>query len=197
MCRKVVGCFSYSWRRRRELSEAQKDLKLPEHKLKTECPTRWGSKQAMIAWVLEQQSAISCVLSMDKKVRHLVPTWQDIEVTEVVNNSLSSLAEFTDALSGEQYVSVSYYVKPVLHLFNNTNLAEKEGETEPSKCIKRKILDYLNKKYDDPQTEEVLDMASVVDPRFNLSTSMKTELKLSRTEMASIPTVMKPQPSVS
>ncbi|XP_016418471.1 uncharacterized protein LOC107748254 isoform X2 [Sinocyclocheilus rhinocerous] len=74
----VVGCFSYSWRRRRELSEAQKELKLPQRKLKTECPTR--------------------------KARHLVPTWQDVEVLEAVNNSLSPLAEFTDALSGEQYV---------------------------------------------------------------------------------------------
>ncbi|XP_016418472.1 uncharacterized protein LOC107748254 isoform X3 [Sinocyclocheilus rhinocerous] len=100
----VVGCFSYSWRRRRELSEAQKELKLPQRKLKTECPTRWGSKQAMIARVLEQQSAISCVLSADRKARHLVPTWQDVEVLEAVNNSLSPLAEFTDALSGEQYV---------------------------------------------------------------------------------------------
>ncbi|KAL1276600.1 hypothetical protein QQF64_036223 [Cirrhinus molitorella] len=136
VCKKVVGCFSYSWRRRRELSEAQKELKLPQHKLKTECPTR-----------------------------HLIPTWQDLEVLEAVNNSLSPLAEFTDALSGEQYVSVSY-VKLVLHLFNNKILAEKEEETELSKCIKKKILGYLNEKYEDPQTQELLDMASAIDPRF-------------------------------
>lgn len=200
VCKKVVGCFSYSWRRRRELSEAQKELKLPQHKLKTECPTRWGSKQAMIARVLEQQSAISFVLSADRKARHLVPTWQDVEVLEAVNNSLSPLAEFTDALSGEQYVSVSY-VKPVLHLFNNKILAEKEGETELSKCIKKKILDYLNNKYDDPLTQELLDMASAIDPRFKLKyvnenrvEAVKTRL---RAEMASISTTVKPQPSVT
>ncbi len=143
----------------------------------------------MIARVLEQQSAISCVLSADRKARHLVPTWQDVEVLEAVNNSLSPLAEFTDALSGEQYVSVSY-VKPVLHLFNNKILAEKEGETELSNCIKKKILDYLNEKYDDPQTQELLDMASAIDPRFKLKyvnedrvEAVKIRL---RTEMASI-----------
>ncbi|XP_058631608.1 uncharacterized protein LOC131540596 [Onychostoma macrolepis] len=108
--KKVVGCFSYSWRRRRELSEAQKELKLPQHKLKTECPTRWGSKQAMIARVLEQQCGISCVLSVDRKARHLVPTWQDIEVLGAVNNSLSPLAEFPDALSREQYPQPSVSV---------------------------------------------------------------------------------------
>ncbi|XP_051964499.1 zinc finger BED domain-containing protein 4-like isoform X1 [Xyrauchen texanus] len=199
VCKKVVGCFSYSWRRRRELSEAQKELKLPQHKLKTECPTRWGSKQAMIARVLEQQSAISFVLSADRTARHLVPTWQDVEVLEAVNNSLSPLAEFTDALSGEQYVSVSY-VKPVLHLFNNKFLAEKVGETELSKCIKKNILDYLNEKFDDPLTQELLDMASAVDPRFKLKyvnengvEAVKIRL---RTEMASVSTV-KPPPSVT
>lgn len=174
-----------------DLSEAQKELKTPEHKLKSECPTRWGSKQAMIARVLEQQSAISCDFSTDKKVRHLVPTWQDI--LEAVNNSLSPLGEFSDALPGEKYVSVSY-VKPVLHVFKNKILAENEGETELSKSIKKKILGYLNEKYDDPQTQEWLDMASVIDPRFKLK-NIKDErveavkIRL-RTEMASIPTVM-------
>ncbi|XP_016116980.1 uncharacterized protein [Sinocyclocheilus grahami] len=135
-----------------------------------------------------------------RKARHLVPTWQDVEVLEAVNNSLSPLAEFTDALSGEQYVSVSY-VKPVLHLFNNKILAEKEGETERSKCIKKKILDYLNEKYDDPQTQELLDMASAIDPRFKLKYVNKdrvegVKIRL-RTEMASITSVMKLQPSVT
>lgn len=129
----VVGCFSYSWRRKRELSKAQKELKLPQHKLKTDFPKRWGSKQAMIVRVLEQQSAISCVLSVVRIARHFVPTCQDVKVLEAVNNPLSPLAEFTDALSGEQYKSVSY-VKPVLHLFNNKIFAEKEEETELSKC---------------------------------------------------------------
>lgn len=174
------------------MSEAQKELKLPQHKLKTECPTRWGSKQAMIARVLEQQSAISFVLSADRKARHLVPTWQDVEVLEAVNNSLSPLAEFTDALSGEQYVSVSY-VKPVLHLFNNKILAEKDGETELSKCIKKKILDYLNEKFDDPLTQELLDMASAVDPRFKLKYVNENRVEAVkirlRTEMTSVSTV--------
>lgn len=40
--KKLVGCFSYSWRQQRELAEAQKELKLPEHKLKTECFNKMG-----------------------------------------------------------------------------------------------------------------------------------------------------------
>ena len=79
LCRKIVSTFSHSWLRRRNLAIAQKEFKLPEHQLKTECPTRWGSRQEMIQRTLEQLPAISQILN-DRKLRHLVPTWQDIEV---------------------------------------------------------------------------------------------------------------------
>lgn len=76
--------------------------------------------------------------------------------------------EFTDALSGEDYVSVSY-LKPVLHLLNNRVLSSAEDDTELTKHMKRTILQYLNEKYSDPATDDLLDMASLVDPRFKVS----------------------------
>lgn len=44
ICKKLVSSFSYSWRRKKELAQAQKELKLPEHALKTECPHKVGIK---------------------------------------------------------------------------------------------------------------------------------------------------------
>ena len=145
----------------------QKQLNLPEHSLKTEYQTRWGSRQAMIERIREQQKAIAQVLSNDRKLRHLILSWQDVDVLEAVNKSLSPLVEFTDALSGEKYVSVSF-VKRNLHLFNNSILEDQEDDTELAKTIKHKILEYLNDKYSDQATQELLDMASALDPRFKL-----------------------------
>ncbi|KAK0145490.1 Zinc finger BED domain-containing protein 1 [Merluccius polli] len=128
VCKKVVSTFSYSCKKKKELTKAQRELKLPEHSLKTECPTRWGSRQVMINRVLEQQKAIVQVLSNQKSDP------QDIEVLEAIkaiNNSQSPLVEFTDALSGEQYVSVSR-VKPTLHLFHTSILAVEENGTDLS-----------------------------------------------------------------
>lgn len=88
----------------------------PAHQLITKTPTRWGSQQQMTERILEQEKALTQVLRADRKTRHLVLTWQDIDVLESVSKALSPLIAFTDALSGEQYVSVSY-LKPVLHLF--------------------------------------------------------------------------------
>ncbi|KAK0145661.1 Zinc finger BED domain-containing protein 1 [Merluccius polli] len=124
-------------------------LREPRHWLITETPTRSGSRQQMIERVLEQEKAIS----------------QDIDVWESVNKPLSPLMEFTDALSGEEYVSVSY-LRPVLHLLNNTVLAHSEDDTDLTKHMKMAILQYLNDKYSDPATTDLLDMASFADPRF-------------------------------
>ena len=77
LCRKVVSFFSYSWKRQRELREAQQQKKLLEKKLKGDVVTRWGSKVEMMQRIMEQQDAIHIVLSQDRKVSHLVPTWQD------------------------------------------------------------------------------------------------------------------------
>ncbi|KAJ4947029.1 hypothetical protein JOQ06_009071 [Pogonophryne albipinna] len=109
VCKKLVGHFSHSWKARSALEKAQKELNLPSHSLITECQTRWGSRQMMISRILEQQKALSQVLSVDKKLRHLIPNWQDIDVLESVSKSLGPLLEFTDALSGEDYVKAARY----------------------------------------------------------------------------------------
>ncbi|KAJ8263828.1 hypothetical protein GJAV_G00141760 [Gymnothorax javanicus] len=165
LCKRIVSCFSYSWKKRRHLAEVQIQLGLPGHQLITKSSTRWGSRQQMMERVLEQDRALAKVLSGDKKTRHLVPTWQDLKVLEAVQKVLKPLQEFTDALSGEEYVTLSY-VKPVLHLFNESLLACEEGDGELCKSIKTSIVEYLNSKYSDPATTDLLELASFVDPRF-------------------------------
>lgn len=140
-------------------------MKLPQQKLITESPKRWGSKLAIIERVLDQEKAISQVLKADKKTRHLVPSWQDLDVMESVKAALGPLRDFTDALSGEDNVSVSY-VKPVLHLQKFNLLNVNDDDTELTKTMKTTILDYLAEKYQDPTADALLDMASLVDPRF-------------------------------
>jgi len=82
ICKKVVAAFSYSRKKKRDLAAAQEEYHLPKHKLISETPTRWGSRQQMVKRVLEQKRAIIEVLLKDKKTRPLVPTWQDVDVLE-------------------------------------------------------------------------------------------------------------------
>ncbi|KAA8589252.1 hypothetical protein FQN60_012617, partial [Etheostoma spectabile] len=72
--------------------------------------------------------------------------------------------DFTDALSRDEYVSVSF-IKPVLQLFNTSLLEMQEGDTDFTKNIKKKILDFLNEKNKDDDTQKLQAMASFLDPR--------------------------------
>ncbi|KAI2645647.1 E3 SUMO-protein ligase ZBED1 [Labeo rohita] len=163
----IVGHFPHTWKGKMALKKAQKEHNLPEHSLITECPTRWGSRQRMIHRVLEQQWAISDVLSADRNSRHLVPSWQDPDVLESINQLRVS------------------YVKPVLHLMNTSILAANEEDSDLTKSIKMKILEYINTKYDNPATQELLDMTSFMDPRFKANYISSDKVSDIRTKVMS------------
>jgi hypothetical protein len=174
ICKKVVSGFSCSWKRRRGLGEAQQQLGLPSHQLITVSATRWGSRLGKIERVLKQERGLSKVPSADKKSRPLVFIWQDVDIMESVKKALKPLQDITDALS--EYVTLSY-VRPVLHLLNTSLVAPEEEEMELCKSIKAHILEYLNSKYSERKTSDLLDIASLLDPRFRASYIAKEKLE--------------------
>ena len=90
----------------------------------------------MISRVLEQEKALRQVLSVDRKTAHLVPTWQELEVLESINKALAPLADFTDILSGEKYVTFSALV-PLLKHITDGILCEDEEDTTLTVDIKQ------------------------------------------------------------
>ncbi|XP_033498677.1 E3 SUMO-protein ligase ZBED1-like isoform X2 [Epinephelus lanceolatus] len=191
ICRKLVGHFSHSWRKREALREAQRELNLPQHAMVTDCQTRWGSTQKMIARVLEQQHALTKVLSTDRKTRQRLPSLQDLDVLESLNKALSPLQDFTDALSAEQYVSISY-LKPVLHLLNTSVLAEEAENSDLTKSLKAKILSYLNEKYQ--ATQDLLNITTFLDPRFRTKYASTEETKTTKERVISEVMAIQHQP---
>lgn len=73
-----------------------------------------------------------------------MPSWQDVALLESLNEALGPLFEFIDAFLGERYVTI-YFLKPVLHLFNNEVLTRKDGDTELTKAVKEGIFKYSMK----------------------------------------------------
>lgn len=114
---------------------------LPGHQLVTESATPWGSRLLMIDRVLEQERALAKILSADKKTRPLVFTWQDIRVLEAVQKALKPLQDFTDTLSGEEYVTLSYVI-----LFILLNIASFVDPRFKAKYIPSEKMDALKQK---------------------------------------------------
>lgn len=69
--------------------------------------------------MLEQRTAINRVLAEDRKVNVSI-TWQDEDVLQSLNKALKPVSEFTDILSGENYVTASSLL-PVLRLNKETH----------------------------------------------------------------------------
>ena len=165
LSRKLISTFSHSWKKKRSLIEAQNELSLPNHSLIVDCATRWGSTEVMINRILEQKSAIQHVLSSDRKTRHLCPTWQDIDVLESLHAVLSPLHDFTDALSGEQRVTISV-ISAIPSIFKKDILATCQDDITLTADIKSSIMEYMEGKYSDSCTRELLHVSSYLDPWF-------------------------------
>ena len=74
-----------------------------------------------------REKEIYKVLSDDRETAHLIPTWQDIDVLESIQAALGPLTDFTDMLSGENFVTMST-ILPVLHILKNEVLKDRVRE---------------------------------------------------------------------
>ncbi len=105
------------------------------------------------------------MLGNDKKVSHLVPSWQDLEILECINAALAPLKEFTDILSGSKYVTISA-VKPILHHLSVVELACKDDDLPLTCELKEEILQRLKSRYDENDLSHLLNVATFLDPRY-------------------------------
>jgi hypothetical protein len=119
----------------------------------------------MVERVLEELPAIRSVLVQDRKYSHLNPTWQDVSVLESINAAMKPLADFTDVLSGEKYVTVSS-VKPVLELIKDDLLSPGPDDTALTAGIKQNMCRVLTEKYKSPAIQVLLRKATILDPRY-------------------------------
>lgn len=118
------GCCILLQLEKKATAHEQESRKLPQHKLRADMKTRWGSVFDMIDRILEQQEAI-VVLASDRKAAHLVPSWQDMDVLDSVAAVLCPLRDFTDLLSGETKVPIL----PLLTQIQDNILSHKETDS--------------------------------------------------------------------
>lgn len=90
ICKKLVSTFPYSFNKKKDLTEAQRECRLPEQPLVTDCQTHYGSSEKMIGHVLEEEMK---GISACSKLAGL----------ELINAALNLLSDFTDTLSAKDY----------------------------------------------------------------------------------------------
>lgn len=168
-CKKIVGAFSHSSKRRLKLEGIQAELNLPSHSLIMDCSTRWNSMYSMMVRLLEQQDAVKRVLMDDRKTAALVVNWYEtMESLKEVTSALKDFAALTDALSGEKHVTISSVLPLLHHISSLADSAEPPPEDEDNidHDIKETIADYIIPRYADPKMQQLLAMCTTLDPRY-------------------------------
>ena len=130
---------------------------------------------AMVSRILEQEDVIRAVLGSDRKMSHLIPRWQDIDVLESLAKALSPVSELTDFLSGEKHITISSVI-PIIHNLATKVLVDEEDDTELTKTIKHRIIDDLKHRYENEDLKNLLSIATFLDPRFKADYT-KTEVE--------------------
>lgn len=129
----------------------------------------------MIARIVEQQQAICAVLLDDRKDRYRMPTDAEFSTLESIVTVLEPLSNFTDALSGEQHVTVPA-INPLLQHILKSIVAASPGDNRVLREMKRIIRDDLKSRYTDPIIVGLLDKCSFLDPRFRLNICLTKRL---------------------
>ena len=122
----------------------------------------------MVDRLVENMDLVKPILTEDRGCEHLVPKWQDIDVLEAVQKGLEPVAELTDTMCGEKYVTVSS-LKALYEDLETTTLALDESPDVPDLVndMRGVIMDKLKEKADG--SDGILNLTSFLDPRYKVS----------------------------
>lgn len=155
-----MAAFTRSPKMTRQLKKKQKDLKLPEHRLIHDEPTRWDSTFEMVDRFIEQQQAVSAVFAEDRKKWYPMPKDSDITILETVKEVLSPLSSFADARSGEKHTTLSSVLPLTWKIYSTLTIEDTSSNLE--RQLKQKIGDDLKHRYENRNLQLVLNTATLL-----------------------------------
>ena len=92
-----------------------------------------------------------------------------------MNKALAPLADLTDIIFEEDYVTVSI-MKPLLHYISSKTLAVENDDTELMRDLKERIKSCLTEKHSDNEVNMLPDMVTVLNPRFKVGNISASDL---------------------
>ena len=161
--RKIVVHFKSSTTAREKLSEIQRQMGRPEHKLLQEVDTRWNSTFAMLQRLHEQREPLAAALSSLNTT--LIPF--SAEEYETISQCLSVLSPFHEAtaeMSTENRVSGSKVI-PIVKMLKHFT-ARQCTTVKVATNLVSKINSNLQEKFAMLEKITPLTLATLLDPRF-------------------------------
>ena len=159
ICRGIVGHFKRSPLAYGKLHQIQERLSLPQHRLKQDEPTRWNSSLYMLQSIIEQKMAIAAYGS-ENNILVLNQTQLDLAIKVI--KVLEPIEEITKSVS-EELACISVII-PLIRALTKT-LGQGDDDHGVYR-MKAEMLQSIEKRFADVEEEELLVLATMMDPRF-------------------------------
>lgn len=159
--RRIVSHFKHSQLAYSRLQSIQKQLGQPIKRLQQDVPTRWNSTLYMLQSLLEQRRALSAYgADYDLPAMFTDSQWT------LVENMISLLAPFEE-LTQQISLSTASAADVIPSIRALTRLLEKTAETDQdAKTSKATLLEAVQKRFRDIESERLYTIATVLDPRY-------------------------------
>lgn len=161
ICRQIVGHFKRSSLAYDRLKTIQERLQLTKHRFKQDVSTRWNSTLYMLEVILEQKMALAAYATEYGDVQQLTAT--QLDLAGKVVKVLKCVEEITKSISIEA-ASTSLII-PFVQAFRLT-LQKHDDSDRGVRTMKADMLASLNRRYGNIETNVILTVATLLDPRF-------------------------------
>ena len=146
-----------------QLKESALEQGLPTLALLQEVDTRWNSAKDLLERLYEMYPAIVSVLAENNRI-NLIPADNTHLNMKVLCDFLSDFDAATQIVSGEKYATISL-IKPLLRTLTN-HCSEDSDDSSLIKSVKEAIKKDIENRYKEPKTQKILNVATIIDPRF-------------------------------
>ncbi|XP_076828944.1 zinc finger BED domain-containing protein 4-like [Brachyhypopomus gauderio] len=159
--RKIVGHFKHSPQAYSRLEDIQMELNMPLKRLMQDVRTRWNSTYHMIKSLTEQKRVL-CAYSAEYELPATLGT-QQWGLLEKVMTTLAPFEELTREVSSSS--SSASDVIPIVCVLKRFLSRENEDD-EGIKKMKSILLEAVNRRFRDVESEPLYTFATLLDPRY-------------------------------
>lgn len=147
-----------------QLKESAQEQGFPTLALIQEVETRWNSARDMLDRLHEMYPAVVTVLVNNDRF-NLIPADNTRSNMKVLCDFLSDFDSATQIVSGEKYPTISL-IKPLLRTLINHCIVDVSQDSSLIKSVKETVDKDLDKRYKQPRTQNILNITTIIDPRF-------------------------------
>jgi len=162
ICRAIVGHFKHSNLATEKLKEFQKQMGLPELKVKQDVSTRWNSTLNMIERLIQIKNPLSAAISSLRRAPNCLTSneWDIITDCAPILKPFESL---TIELSGEKYPTLSLVIPLVRGL--QYTVRKVRPETDAGILLQSSLLDSVSRRLGSLEKNKIVSKSTLLDPK--------------------------------